>query len=245
VKRQLPDIVKAEIELPMLKYSPEPILDHYATEVFQFVNKSYAFEGDGVEDFTKIKKYLATCEITGDEFMIAMNAVSSQKLLDKAGKPITYIRDVNEGNFNLYVSAYLDFKRSSKQYEIGKERLNEFLNPQKDPTPEEQKENRKAWFTAEFERLKKGETVLGSTRFFDMITAKEEIKMNVADVAVALAKFNPEKSMGKTLEGLPNIKKNDVVTFFKDKFVAAYIKKHNLKELPLQDWINYWEKFAI
>lgn len=229
----------------MLKYSPEPILDHYATEVFQFVNKSYTFESDGVEDFNKIKKYLATCEITGDEFMIALNAVSGQKLLDKSGKPITYIRDINEGNFNLYVSAYLDYKRSSKQYEIGKERLNQFLNPPRELTAEEKMRERLNWLSAEYQKLQKDGFVHGSTIFYELITKSEDdFKIKISFVEFVLGKFNPEKALGKNGEGLPIVKKNDVVTFFKDKLVASYIKKHNLKELSLEEFINYWEKFV-
>ena len=229
----------------MLKYSAEPILDHYATEVFQFVNKSYAFEGDGVEDFTKIKKYLSTCELTGDEFMIALNAVSSQKLLDKMGKPVLYIRDVNEGNFNLYISAYLDYKRSSKQYEIGKERLNEFLNPPKEKTPEEKKQIRIDWLTAEYQRLQKDGFVHGSTSFYEIIKSGENVEqIKLSFVEIVLDKYRPEKADGKTGNGMPIIKKNDVKTHFINHFVSAYIKKHNLKELSLNDWINYWEKFA-
>lgn len=228
----------------MLKYSPEPILDHYATEVFQFVNKSYAFEGDGIEDFAKIKKYLKTCELTGNEFMIALNAVSSQKLLDNFGKPVLYIRDVNEGNFNLYVSAYLDFKRSNRQYEIGKERLNEFLNPPKEPTAEEKKQIRLTWLETEYRKLAADGTVHGSTEFFKIITAKDEIKINVTDAVKVLEKFKPETAVGEIGKGLPLVKKHDAKTFFIDRFIASYIKKHNLKELSLNDWINYWEKFA-
>lgn len=229
----------------MLKYSAEPILDYYATEVFQFVNKSYAFEGDGVEDFTKIKKYLATCEITGDEFMIALNAVSSQKLLDKSGKPIIYIRDINEGNFNLYVSAYLDYKRSSKQYEIGKERLNEFLNPPRELTAEEKTQERLNWLSAEYQKLQKDGYVHGSTLFYDLITRSEDdFKVKVSFVEFVLEKFKPEITDGKLSNGMPILKKKDALTHFKNMLVSAYIKKNNLKELSLEEFINYWEKFV-
>lgn len=238
--------MKAEIALPKLKYSTEPVIDAYAQEVLTFVNKSYQGSDDLKDDFDRVKKYLSTCDITGDEFMIALNAVSGQKLTDKSGKPITYIRDINEGNFNLYVSAYLDFKRSSKQYEVGKEKLNAFLAPpEREKTPEELRQIRINHLTAEYHKLQKDGFVHGSNIFYELIKKGENIEqIKLSFVESFLDNFQPEFSDGKNAEGMTIIKKKDVKTSFVNHFVLKYIKKHNLKELSLEEFINYWEKFV-
>ena len=247
--------MKAEISQSMLKWSSEDEINTFCAKICSLFNPKYVGnqqEKDALMeiDFATAYSFSKNCELTADEMELAFHLATEGKLkseIDKDGNatPIQLYREVDAIKLGELKSAYIRYKRDDVGYGLGKEKIKAFLAPpEKEHTPEEQKDNRKAWFTSEFERLQKGESVLGSTHFFDLITANEEIKMNVADVAVALGKFNPEKALGKNGEGLPIVKKNDVVTYFKDKLVASYIKKHNLKELSLEEFINYWEKFV-
>ena len=239
----------------MLKWSSEDDVNTFCAKICSLFNPKFTgtqAEQDAQSEiaFATAYDFAKKCELTADEFLLAFQLGSEGKLKSEEdhngnSTPIQLYREVDAIRLGEIKAAYLRYKLSNKGYEIGKEKLKAFLSPpDREMTADEKKEVRINWLETEYRRLIGEGSVFGSTSFFEIITANEEIKMNVVDVANALGRFNPEKAVGKNGEGLPIVKKNDVVTYFKDKLVASYIKKHNLKDLSLNDWINYWEKFA-
>lgn len=237
----------------MLKSSTDEEKNIFSARVLNFINPKFDPENQVLETElaeAELYAFATNCELTANEFLLALEMATEGKLSsepDEQGnsQKIKLFREIDRLKLGEVKSAYIFHKTHDKKYEAGKAEIRAFLNPpEKELTDEEKKQIRINWLETEYRRLISEGSVFGSTSFFEIITANEEIKMNVIDVANALGKFNPEKAIGKNGEGLPIIKKNDVVTYFKDKLVASYIKKHNLKELSLNDWINYWEKFA-
>ena len=237
----------------MLKSSTDEEKNVFSARVLNFINPKFDPENEELETElaeAELYAFATNCELTANEFLLALEMATEGKLSsepDEQGnsQKIKLFREIDRLKLGEVKSAYIFHKTHDKKYEVGKSEIKAFLNPpEKELTTEEKQQIRINWLETEYRRLISEGSVFGSTSFFEIITANEEIKMNVVDVANALGKFNPEKAIGKNGEGLPIIKKNDVVTYFKDKLVASYIKKHNLKDLSLNDWINYWEKFA-
>ena len=243
----------AEISQSMLKSSTDEDKNVFSARVLNFINPKFDPENQILETElaeAELYAFANNCELTANEFMLALEMATEGKLSSEPddngnSQKIKLFREIDRLKLGEVKSAYIFHKTHDKKYETGRAEIKAFLNPpEKELTAEEKKESLIAWLEEEYRRLREYGKILGSIRFFDLITANEEINIKVQDVATGLAKFVPEVATGKIGEGLPSIKKNDVVTFFKDGIVARYIKKHNLKELSLNDWINYWEKFT-
>lgn len=243
----------AEISQSMLKSSTDEEKNVFSARVLNFINPKFDPENEELETElaeAELYAFATNCELTANEFLLALEMATEGKLSsepDEQGnsQKIKLFREIDRLKLGEVKSAYIFHKTHDKKYETGKAEIKAFLNPpEKELTAEEKTKIRLEWLEEEYRRLREDGKIFGSTSFFDIITANEEIKMKVQDVANALAKYVPEVAIGKIGEGLPLVKKNDVVTYWKDGIVARYIKKHNLKDLSLNDWINYWEKFA-
>lgn len=242
--------MKAEITQLKLRLSSEEVQSEYARQIMDFVNKSYDDEMVAKSDFTTVLGFVRQCELTGDEFMIALNLASSQDLTDVHGEKIKYFRDINVGNFNLYASAYIEYRNNFKPYQLGKDAISEFLKPPPlELTPEQKKQERILFLKAEFKRLQSGNNVLGANIFYELIKKKGLTKVNIKFIEGVLEKFVPETSlMGIiTAKGnepilIPKKIKNDVKVFFEDQLVSKFIKSEKLHELSEDKWIEYWQK---
>lgn len=201
-------------------------------------------------DFATAYSFSKNCELTANEMELAFHLATEGKLkseVDKDGNatPIQLYREVDAIKLGELKSAYIRYKREDVGYGLGKEKIKAFLAPpEREKTPEELKQIRIDFLISQYEKLQKDGFVHATTEFFKIITENEEIKISIPDVVKVLGRFNPEKYNGKNAEGLMTFKKNNVETYFIDWFIGKYIQKHNLKELSLEEFINYWEKFV-
>lgn len=215
----------------------------YAAKIGAFINP----KGDKIsiqEDFNTLLEFVQNCDLTGPEFMLALNLVSSEQLTDINDEPIKYFRDINIANFNLYVSAYKRYRDQSKEFEKGFKIVQDFLEiPPPEPTPEEKLAAAKKWWIEDFKIFKAEGRLRGSTKFYDLISPMIE-NINRKWLEKLLETYTPTKttgsiSIGKTEK--PKVYEQNLLTYFQSQMVFAYIKKMKLNEVDQEAWIEHWE----
>ena len=227
----------------MLKLCKSEEQTAYAAKIGAFINP----KGDEVtiqEDFRTILEFVQNCDLTGPEFMLALNLASSEQLRDINDVPIKFFRDINIANFNLYVSAYKRYRDESKEFENGLKIVSEFLEVKpKELTPEEKLENTKKWLREEFKILQKEQRLRGIPLFYDLLAA-EVPTINRIWLEKVLQNYRPTKAAGSVTINkteIPKVYEQNVFTYFQEHLVFAYIKKMKLNEVDQDAWIEHWE----
>ena len=248
-------MLKAEIAQSTLKHCDDQQISVFIAKVLNFINPKF----DDVETEMQLAEaelysFAHKCELTTDEFMIALEMAVDGKLYtepDENGhsKRIQLFREIDRLKLGEVKAAYLYHKKIDKQYEIGKSIIKAFLEPpQKELTPEEKKTERINFYKTEFERLQKGEMVLGTTIFYELIKQAGLERISLKYVESVLDKFQPEtfqsglsvSKVGAQLD-IPKKVTHNAKVFFIGEIVKSYFKKHNLKELTQDQFIDYWE----
>ena len=256
---KLPAIVKAEISQSMLKWSSEDDVNRFCAKICSLFNPKYTGspeEKDALAelDFATAYAFAKNCELTAEEMELAFHLATEGKLKtepDKDGNavPVQLYREVDALKLGELKAAYIRHKASDKGYEIGKEKLKNFLEPPtQELTPEQKKAERIAFYKTELERLQNGEMVLGTTIFYELIKLAGLERISLKYVESVLDKFQPETfqsgisvtKVGGELD-IPKKIKHNAKVFFIGEIVKSYFKKHNLKELTQDQFIAHWE----
>ena len=241
--KQIKPIAVAKLSHWMLKLCKIEEQTMYAAKIGAFINP----KGDKIsiqEDFNTLLEFVQSCNLTGPEFMLALNLVSSEQLTDINNEPIKYFRDINIANFNLYVSAYKRYRDQSKEFEKGFKIVQDFLEiPPPEPTPEEKLATAKKWWIEDFKIFKAEGRLRGGTKFYDLISPMIE-NVNRKWLEKLLETYTPTKttgsiSIGKTEK--PKVYEQNLLAYFQSQMVFAYIKKMKLNEVDQDAWIEHWE----
>ncbi len=251
----MPPIVKAEITQSTLKHCNENEIAIFTARVLNFINPKFDDQDTELQlAEAELYSFAQKCELTADEFMIALEMAADGKLYteqDEKGvsKRIQLFREIDRLKLGEVKSAYLYHKTIDKQYENGKAVIKAFLEPPKPELTEEQKiAERIKFYKTEFERLQKGEMVLGTVIFYDLIkhSGLEVVKLKF--VELVLDKYQPESfqsglsvsKVGNQLD-IPKKVKNNAKQHFINTLVKAYFDKNNLKSLTESEFIQHWE----
>lgn len=240
----------------MLKHSDDNQVSIFTARVLNFINPKFD-DPESEMPLAEVELYAfaRSCELTCDEFLLALELAADGKLYtepDEKGnsRKIQLFREIDRLKLGEVKSAYLHHKKIDKQYESGKAIIKAFLEPPKpELTPEEKKAERVAFYKTEYERLQRGEMVLGSTIFYDLMKRSGLEKVNLKFVEVILDKYEPEtfesglttSKVGSMLD-IPKKTKHNAKVFFINAIVKAYFDKNKLKELTQDQFIEYWEK---
>ncbi len=246
--------MKAEISQSMLKLSSNEDISEFTARILNFFNPK--FESPSEEELASADIYLfaSRCELTADEFLLALSLATEGKLkseIDKDGnaETIKLFREIDIIKLGEVKAAYIRYKNDDEQYKKGKSDIKAFLNPPlPEPTPEEKKAQFNKFLKEEYSRLQKKGQVLGTTTFYDLIRKDFEV-VKLGFVEKFLKEFKHEvfqdenRSLEFHLASSKKVIKKDVFLSFKELFITKYIEKEKLKELSELDWILYWEKF--
>ena len=252
----MPPIVKAEITQSTLKHSDDNEIAVFTAKVLNFINPKFDDPETELQlAEAELYSFAQNCELTTDEFMIALQLAADGKLYtepDEKGtsRKIQLYREIDRLKLGEVKAAYLHHKTIDKQYENGKAAIKSFLEP---PTPElteeEKKEIRIKFYKSEFQRLQKGENILGTITFYDLIKHSGLELVKLKFVEAVLDKFQPETMQGglsvsKAGSQLDIPKKitNNAKQHFINSLVKAYFNKKKLKDLTESEFIDHWER---
>ena len=251
LQMSLKQMAKAQISQSMLKYASDSEISQFAIRLINFINPKFE-EGEAEIAEAEIYSFAKNCELTGNEFLLALEMSADGKLYSEPdtngnSEKIKLYREVDRLKLGEVKSAYIALKRADKVFQEDVKKIKAFLEPPKpEPTEEELKEQRLKFYSEEYKRLQRDGKVLGTTIFYDLIKKEGLETVKLKWLEAILDKFKPEtvdKSLinEPQLVKLPKIKKHDAKTFFIDELVHAYFVNKKLKDLSEEDFINHWE----
>ncbi|WP_241287552.1 hypothetical protein [Chryseobacterium indologenes] len=250
--KNLPEIVKAEISQSMLKSSSDETVNEFTARVINFFNPKFDNETEVELARVDIYRFASRCELTMDEFMLALDLATEGKLTtppDSHGNMeiIKLYREIDIIKLGEIKAAYMRFKCNDEKYKKGKEAVKAFLNPPTaEITPEEKKKIRLKFLKEEFYRLQSKGGVLGSVQFYDLLRNQHKI-VKIAFVERFLQTVRLEEFIesGRSTEihkaSSKRVIKKDPFLEFKEMFVASYIDKMKLIDGTEEQWIEHWE----
>lgn len=251
--KTLPQIVKAEISQSMLKQSTEEQINIFSAKVLNYFNPK--FDDPEIEEElarADIFRFALRCEITEEEFMLALDLATEGKLQtapDLAGnvENIKLYREIDIIKLGEVKAAYLRFKKVDENYKNGKNKITAFLYPPVvELTPEQKKEIRIKFLKEEFFRLQTKGEVLGSIQFYDLLRKEHKvIKIGFVEKFLQTVKLEEYIDAGRSTEvhkaSSKKVIKKDPFLEFKELFVSSYITKMKLKDVTEEKWIEHWE----
>lgn len=251
----MPPMVRAEISQSMLKHSDDNQVSIFTARVLNFINPKFD-DPDSEMPLAEVELYAfaRSCELTCDEFLLALELAADGKLYSEpddkgTARKIQLFREIDRLKLGEVKAAYLHHKKIDKQYETGKARIKAFLEPPTpELTPEQKKAERTAFYKADYARLQKDETVLGTVIFYDLIKKNGVEKVNLKFLEAVLDRYQPEtfesglsvSKVGSRLE-IPRKVTHNAKTHFINSIVKAYFDKEKLKDLTESQFIEYWE----
>lgn len=240
-------MAKAEAQSLMLKYASDNDISVFSARVISFINPKFD-EGEFELAEADIYSFAKNCELTAEEFLLALELASERKLSNEKGEIIQLYKQIDRLTLGTVKSAYIELKKTDKNYNDDKLLIKNYLSPEKEKTPEELEKQRIDFLTEEYRRLIKDGKVLGTVIFYGLIKKSGIETVKLKWLEHTLDRFKPEEpeKLMRSLETesikLPKIKKNDVKTYLIDNLVYAYFKANKLNEMTEQEFIEYWEK---
>lgn len=233
----------------MLKWSNEPDQINFAQHVMNFINPKLDSEEEFQASLFVLVEFAKKCELTAAEYLYALELAADGKLYSEEGKKVQLFREIDRLKLGEVKAAYIQHKRNDKQYEAGKAKIKAFLTPpDTKPTEEEKKAERLRFYESEYARMQKGENILGTVIFYDLIKKQGLQKVSLRFIENALERYKPqtfETGLQTTKVGglldLPKKTSHDAKLFFINEIVKAYFTLHKLKDVNLEEFINYWE----
>lgn len=236
----------------MLKQSSEEEIKIFSARILNFFNPKFEDPHEEELAAADIYSFAMRCELTADEFMLALSLATEGKLkseIDSEGNAevIKLFREIDIIKLGEVKSAYLRYKAEDSKYKKGKAEIVAFLNPPPAESTEEEKQKiRLKFLKDEYARLKSKGEVLGSVQYYDILRkSKDTVKL--AFVERFMRAFVPEeyikdeRSTSVHLASSKKIIKKDLFLSFKEVFVSAYITKMKLKDGTEEEWIEHWE----
>ena len=235
--------MKAEIQQSMLKYSKDEEINQFSSRVLKFIDPKFSDETEMQLAEAELYSFANRCELTASEMILALELATEGKLTtepDSQGNSnkIKLFREINRLALGEVKSAYIRYKQENRLYEIGKEKLQEFLTPpEKKLTPEEVEKQRIESLIFEYRRLIKDGTIFNSLLFYDLIKKGGFEKIKLSFIENVLDKF-----ISKKLKlGVKNEEGKEVKIFFINEVVLGYIRTQKLNEATESDWIEHWD----
>jgi hypothetical protein len=248
----LPEIVKAEISQSMLKSSSDQEINVFTAKILNFFNPKFESETEVELVRVEIYTFAMRCELTPDEFLLALHLATEGKLkteIDKDGnaETIKLYREIDIIKLGEVKAAYMRYKSTDPKYTKGIADVKAFLSPPSVELTPEQKQNIWLKFLKdEFARLQDKGEVLGSVQYYDILRKKHDL-VKIGFVEKFMMTFVPEehtkdeRSKAIHLASSKKIIKKDLFLSFKELFVSSYITKMKLKDGTEKDWISHWE----
>jgi hypothetical protein len=244
---QLKPMAKAEVQSLMLKYASDNDISVFSARVISFINPKFD-EGEFELAEADIYSFAKNCELTAEEFLIALELASERKLSNEKGEIIQLYKQIDRLTLGTVKSAYIELKKTDKNYNDDKLLIKNYLSPENaEKTPEEKQKQRIDFLTEEYRRLIKDGKVLGTVIFYGLMKKSGIETVKLKWLEHTLDRFKPEEpeKLMRSLETeslkLPKIKKNDVKTYLIDNLVYAYFRANKLNEMTEKEFIEYWE----
>lgn len=236
----------------MLKQSNEEQINIFTAKVLNYFNPKYGENPTLEEELAcaDIHRFAMRCEITEDEFMLALDLATEGKLKtepDAAGNigNIKLYREIDIIKLGEVKAAYIRFKNDDEKYKNGKAKIKAFLNPpEKKLTAEEYRTLTLNNIRKDYHRFKADGKVLATPVFYDLIKKTGIVKVKLDFVEKFLKKFVPEIAEGKISSGstsLPKVIKKDAYVEFQNEMISHYIIHLNLHEITEEEWVKHWE----
>ena len=240
-------MAKAEVQSLMLKYASDNDISVFSARVISFINPKFD-EGEFELAEADIYSFAKNCELTAEEFLLALELASERKLSNEKGEIIQLYKQIDRLTLGTVKSAYIELKKTDKNYNDDKLLIKNHLSPENaEKTPEEKQKQRIDFLTEEYRRLIKDGKVLGTVIFYGLMKKSGIETVKLKWLEHTLDRFKPEEpeKLMRSLETeslkLPKIKKNDVKTYLIDNLVYAYFRANKLNEMTEKEFIEYWE----
>ena len=245
---QLKPMARAEVQSLMLKHCDDSQISIFSAKVINFINPKF---NEGEFELAEADLYIFAkgCELTADEFLLALRMAAEGKLsreINGNNEKITLYKQIDQLSLLTIKSAYIELKKTEKSYNDDLLLIKSALLPEiKEKTPEELKEQRINFFIEDYKRLKSDGKVLGTVIFYDLIKKSGIETVKLKWLENSLERFKP--TISETVRGndfekvkMPKIKENNAKTHFIDDFVNSFIKFKKLSELTQDEFVKYW-----
>ena len=245
---QLKPMARAEVQSLMLKHCDDSQISIFSAKVINFINPKF---NEGEFELAEADLYIFAkgCELTPDEFLLALKMAAEGKLsreVNGNNEKITLYKQIDQLSLLTIKSAYIELKKTEKAYNDDLLLIKSALLPEiKEKTPEELKEQRINFFIEDYKRLKSDGKVLGTVIFYDLIKKSGIETVKLKWLENSLERFKP--TISETVRGndfekvkMPKIKENNAKTHFIDDFVNSFIKFKKLSELTQDEFVKYW-----
>lgn len=235
-----------------MKQSSEEEIKIFSARILNFFNPKFEDPHEEELAAADIYSFAMRCELTADEFMLALSLASEGKLKSEPDSDgnvevIKLFREIDIIKLGEVKAAYVRYKAEDSKYKKGKVDIAAFLNPPPVESSEEEKQKiRLKFLKDEFARLHSKGEVLGSVQYYDLLRKNNDtVKLGFVEKFVRT--FIPEeyvkeeRSTSVHLASSKKIIKKDLFLSFKEVFVSAYITKMKLKDGTEAEWIEHWE----
>jgi hypothetical protein len=246
----LPETVIAEIKQPKLKFSGIDVLTRFANRVVLYIDPK--FTDDDTENslsdiniaLNKVKDFGSRCNLTEEEFLLALD-YASKGLLTIDEQKVKVYREINQINLSEIEYGYSDFKARNQKYQNGKNQIQSLLNPPPPKlTAEEYETLTLENIRKDFHRFKADGKVLATPIFYDLLKCDRGDKVKLVFVEKFLQNYVPETAEGRlSSEGsaLPKVIKKDAYVEFQNEMIRNYVIYLKLNETSEEIWMQHWK----
>lgn len=237
-----------------LKWSSEEVLERLANRVILFIDPKFNDNGgdpekDPFSDYNiaknKIKDFGRRCEITEEEFILALN-FASKGILMVEDQIVKIYREINQINLSEIERGYSEFKSRDQKHQNGKKEISNLLNP---PPPKMTKEEYEALtfnnIQKDYHRFKSDGKVVATPVFYDLIKSERGDKVKLQFVETFLKNYVPETAEGKLSSdgtSLPKVIKKDAYVEFQNEMISNYVLYMKLNDTSEEVWLQHWKR---
>lgn len=238
--KELPQTTIAKISQLTLKQCSDTERLQFAHQVLEFINPKFEDKAEAQYSQKILVDFASKCQLTANEFMVALEMVSKRELVID-GEPVKIFREIDRLKLGEIERAYTDFIRNDKRHELGLKKINEYLNPPKEPT---EAEKRQEWIEhlrkhhGEYQQTGKIKTAF---LYYDKINREYEM-IRLEFVENFFKNYRAEEPQKISGGGLMPFKvvKNDAFTCFKEAYVYAFLRKIEASKMTEEEWVNHW-----
>ena len=121
LQMSLKQMAKAQISQSMLKYASDSEISQFAIRLINFINPKFE-EGEAEIAEAEIYSFAKNCELTGNEFLLALEMSADGKLYSEPdtngnSEKIKLYREVDRLKLGEVKSAYIALKRADKVFQ--------------------------------------------------------------------------------------------------------------------------------
>lgn len=252
----MPETVKEEISQKKLRWSDDDTLERFASRVILFIDPKFTDndsgklpEEDPFSDYSiaknKIKDFGRRCDLTENEYVLALN-YASKGILVIDEHVVKVYREINQINLAEIERGYTDFKVRDQKYQNAKTEIRKFLTPPEPKmTPEQYAAVTAENIRKDYHRFKADGKVLATPTFYDLIKKTGIEKVKLQFVENFLKNYVPEVAEGKLSAAgtaLPKLIKKDAYLEFQNEMISNYVIYLKLHESSEEIWMQHWKR---